>query len=224
MNKITFCLFILTFCASASFAQTLVTDDYHKFEVFGGYSNNQVDVGISDDNEDIEDFFQDREGFNGFNASAVGNVNRFLGVKGDFSAHFKSFRFDVPRVADPTVSDRFEVDGSLYNFLGGVQVKDNRIEGSRVRPFGHALIGVAHGRSEVDNDFFSSEFCAQPGIDCREEVSESSTGFAAALGGGIDIKATDRLSIRAIQVDYNPTRLNDTTQHNFRFGVGLVFH
>jgi opacity protein-like surface antigen len=215
---------LLVFCITMlssifAFAQ----DDFHKGEFSASFSNNQVDTGLSDDNEDLRDFFRDRESFNGVELSGVGNVNRYVGIKGDFSVHVKDFEFDVPQVGT-TPGTRFKVDASLYNFLGGVQVKDNSTEGSRLRPFGHALAGVAHQRAKIDTSFFSSAFCQQPGIDCREQDSESSTGFAAAIGGGLDIKATERFSIRAFQVDYNPTRLNDSMQHNFRFGVGIVFH
>jgi opacity protein-like surface antigen len=223
MNKL-FLAFCLTIISSVfALAQATPVDDYHKVEGFIGYSNNQVDTGISDDENDLQDFFGDREGFHGVNGSVVGNINRYIGIKGDVSGHFKGYEFDVPRPGT-TTTDRFKVDASLYNFLGGVQVKDNSKDGSRFRPFGHALVGVAHARAKVDNSFFTSGFCQQAGVDCREDLSESETGFAAAIGGGIDIKATDRFSIRAIQVDYNPVRINGTTQNNFRFGVGLVFH
>jgi hypothetical protein len=50
------------------------------------------------------------------------------------------------------------------------------------------------------------------------------TGFAGAFGGGLDIRASDRVDVRVIQFDYNPTRLFDSTQHNFRIGVGIVIH
>lgn len=217
---------ILLFCItmlSSIFTLAQTADDYHKFEGSVNFSNNQIDTGISDDNDDLQDFFQDREGFNGFEGSVVGNVSRYVGIKGDFSAHFKEFAFNVPQVGT-TPTARVAVDASLYNFLGGVQVKDNSKDGARFRPFGHALIGAAHRRTKLDNSFFSSAFCQQAGVDCRTGLSDSETGFAAAIGGGIDIKATNRFSIRAIQVDYNPTRFGGTFQNNFRFGVGVVFH
>lgn len=223
IKKIALCALTLAFSATLGLAQTTTGSDYHKFEVFGGYSNNQVDVGVSDDNEDIEDFFDDREGFNGFNVSAVGNFNRYLGAKVDFSGHYKNIGFQAPAVGTTPARD-FDADASLYNVLGGIQVKDNRKEGSRVRPFGHALIGVASSKVEVENAFFSSPFCAQTGVVCPIEINDRETGFAAAIGGGVDVKVTNRFSVRAIQVDYNPTRLYDSTQHNFRFGFGVVFH
>ncbi len=204
-----------------AFAQT---DDYKKAEAFVGFSNNQVDTGFSDNDNDLRDFFDERESFNGFNVSVTGNTSRYFGIKGDVSGHYKSYEFDVPRPGTVNATDRFKVDASVYNFLGGVQVKDNARDGSRFRPFGHALVGAAHARAKVDSSFFTSGFCVQPGIDCRNDLGESETGFAAAIGGGIDFRATNRLSIRAIQVDYNPNRFSGTTQHNVRFGFGLVFH
>lgn len=224
MKKLIIGAFLFALSATFSFAQTLVTDDFKKFEVFGGYSNNQVDTGANNTSgNSVQNFFNDRESFNGFNASGVGNINRYVGIKGDVSGHYKNFRVNIPAIGTVPATTA-EIDASLYNFLGGVQVKDNATEGSRLRPFGHALIGVAHARSKVDNSFFSSAFCQQPGVDCRQQISESDTGFAAAIGGGLDVKATERFSIRAIQVDYNPNRFNGSFDHNFRIGVGVVFH
>ena len=217
---------VLVFGA-AVFAQT---DDYHKGEGFVGYSNNQVETGIADDirsfnsttNTFRDDFFDNRQSFNGVTASGVYNFNRYVGARGDFSANYKKYRFNLPTLGT-SANEQGRVNASVYNFLGGVQVKDNSREGSRVRPFGHALIGVAHGRTELDNEFFSTRFCQQAGVDCRRGSSESDTGFGAAFGGGIDIKATNRLSVRALQIDYNPTHLNGRTQDNVRFGFGVVF-
>lgn len=224
MNKLilAFCLTIITSVFAA--AQTTATDDYSKVEGFIGYSNNQVDTGLSDDDNDLRDFFNDREGLHGVNGSVVGNINRYVGIKGDVSGHFKSYNFDVPRPGTTNTTDSFKVKASVYNFLAGVQVKDNTKGGSRFRPFGHALAGVAVGRTKVDSSFFTSAFCQQANVDCSEDLSDTETGFAAAIGGGIDIRATDRFSIRAIQVDYNPTRFNGSIQNNFRFGFGVVFH
>jgi hypothetical protein len=56
------------------------------------------------------------------------------------------------------------------------------------------------------------------------DFEESETGFAGAFGGGLDIRASERIDIRAFQFDYNPTRLDGSTQHNFRVGVGIVIH
>lgn len=68
-------------------------------------------------------------------------------------------------------------------------------------------------------------------------------GFAAAFGGGLDVRLNDRIDIRVIQIDYNPMRFDFSdfgaigvpgtptplgdpkrTLHNFRIGIGIVFH
>jgi len=203
---------IILACASIAAAQS----DYKKFEFFGGFSHNRVDTGLGDNDPSLGDIIDEREGFNGFEVSATGNLSRYIGLKGDFSGHFKNKTFAIPGLPGSNV----DIDSRLFNFLGGVQIKDNSTEGT-FKPFAHALAGVAHARNSVDfNDVACIAIVPSP---CSP-FTESETGFAAAIGGGLDIRASDRISIRAIQVDYNPTRLFDSTQHNFRIGVGIVFH
>ena len=205
---------IVLACASIAAAQ----NDYKKFEFCGGYSHNRVDTGIGDDEPALRDIIDEREGFHGFNTSVTGNLSRYFGVKFDFSGHFKSKR--VPIAATPN-AEAIEIDSRVFNFLGGVQIKDNSTE-STFKPFAHALVGAAHARNRVN---FSNDFCAAVfPSPCPADFTETETGFAGAFGGGIDIRVSNRVDIRAVQFDYNPTRLFDTTQHNFRIGVGIVIH
>jgi len=211
--------FILAACLAAissvaSFAQS--TDDYKKGEVFIGYSNNQVDTGV-DSGDDFESFVDDRESFHGFNASGVYNVSRYFGLKADVSGTYKNkdFNFSVP-VGTGTGNVRFDTKNSLYNFLGGVQVKDNSSD-ARFKPFAHALVGAGHQRTKIDN------VSCPTGVDCSDLFSDSETGLAGAFGGGIDIKINNKIDFRAIQVDYNPIKFDSGTQHNVRLGIGIVF-
>ena len=207
-------------CASAAMGQN---GDYRRFEFFVGYSHNRVDVGPVEDfdpDDDLEfsDIFDEREGFNGFNASVVGNFSRYVGAKFDYSFHQKSFEFGPDNTSI-----------RLQNFLGGIQIKDNSAEG-RFKPFGHALVGV--GRTSADLSEFDDQL---------EDFNDA--GFAAAIGGGIDVRLSDRVDVRVIQVDYNPMRFDFSdfgtvglpgtptftgnqkrTLHNFRIGIGIVFH
>lgn len=107
--------------------------------------------------------------------------------------------------------------------LGGVQLKDNSRE-TRFKPFAHALAGIARGRNEVDVVDEPAVCAALFPSPCPIDFTESDTGFAGAFGGGLDIRAGSRIDIRAIQFDYNPTKLFDGTQHNFRIGFGVVIH
>lgn len=190
-------------CASVSFAQS--SDDYNKFEFYGGFSHNRVDTGISDNDPDLDDVVDEREGFNGFNTSITGNFTRYLGVKGEYSFHRKSFE-------DTTGLTNITANVDLHTFVGGLQIKDNSKE-KRFKPFAHLMAGVAHSRFNLEN--------APVGL---IDFDDSDTGFAGVFGGGLDIRAGDRVDIRAIQLDYAPTRLGDEMQHNFRIGFGITIH
>jgi hypothetical protein len=204
---------LMVACASIAAAQS---NDYKKFEVFAGYSHNRVDTGLGDADPDFDDFIDEREGFHGFNVSATGNVTRYLGFKSDFSGHFKS-----QTVPFGTIANAVDIESRVYNFLGGIQVKNNSTDVT-FKPFAHALVGGGHVRAKVDisNDVCVAIFPSP----CPGDFTESETGFAGAFGGGIDIRASDRIDIRVIQVDYNPMRISGSTLHNFRIGVGIVFH
>lgn len=205
---IAFCFVALS--SLGTFAQS---NEYKKGEFFVGYSNNQVDTGVSA-NDDFSSFVDDRESFNGFNVSGVYNVSRYVGIKGDISGGYNKKRYDFNV---PAGSVGFDANSSLYNFLGGIQIKDNASE-SRVKPFAHILAGAGHGRVKVSN------LACGVGVDCSGfSGTTSETGLAGAFGGGLDVKLSNRVDLRLIQVDYNPIRFDNATTHNVRFGIGLVF-
>ena len=203
----------------AAAAQTQAVDDYKKGEFFVGYSNGQVDTGLDSGNS-ASSFFRDRANFNGVNASGVYNLSRYFGVKGDVSATFNNTRF-ADTFVDPTTgttySASFKTTNSLYNVVGGVQVKDNSREGTW-KPFAHAMVGLGHVRTKV-GDVQCTPITLCPVI----EESFSDNGLSGVIGGGLDIKVNNSIQIRAIQVDYNPLRLAGETSHNLRLGAGIVF-
>ena len=215
--------YILAACLAAissvsAFAQAQPIDEYKKAEFYVGYSNNQVDSG-ADSGDSVESFFDDRESFHGFEAAGVYNVSKYFGVKGDISGTYKNQDISFPSLVTPggTITTNFEVKRSVYNFLGGVQVKNNSSE-ARVKPFAHALVGAGHVRSKIKN-----VTCSGTSPCPVFEDTFSDTGFAGAFGGGLDIKVTNKFSVRAFQVDYNPIRIDGFTSHNVRLGAGIVF-
>lgn len=212
MSKLLLIAIVIVACAAMSFAQS--TSDYNKVEFLGGFSHNRVDTGIDDSETELSDIVNEREGFNGFNASITGNVTRYVGLKFDLAGHFKTKNFPFGQAG-------LEIDSSVFNFLGGVQLKDNSKE-TRIKPFAHALVGGARVRNKIN---FSDNFCITVfPSPCLQDSDTSETGLAGALGGGLDFRVSNRLDVRAIQFDYNPTRIADATQHNFRVGVGIVIH
>lgn len=216
MQKIVLSLCLLLAIASFALAQN-ATPDHKNGELYIGYSNGQIDNGLGDVEDDLGLDLDDRETFHGFEVAGVYNVSRYFGLKGDVSGTYsnKGYSFIVP---GPTGSGSvaFETKSSLYNFLGGMQVKDNANSG-RFKPFAHALIGAAHTRVKL------SGLGCSVGVDCSEFEGGSETNFAAALGGGIDIRLNRRVQIRVIQVDYNPIWFDGGVQKNIRLGFGFVF-
>jgi opacity protein-like surface antigen len=211
MRKLLFFAILVVATASMAFAQST---DYNKVEFYGGYSHNRVDTGISDNDPDLSDIVNEREGFNGFNTSITGNLSRYVGLKFDLAGHFKQKSFPIGAAS-------LDVDSSVFNFLGGVQIKDNSKE-TKIKPFAHALVGAARARNKGE---FSNNVCvAVFPSPCPVNFTDTDTGLAGAFGGGLDIRAGQRIDVRVIQFDYNPTRVFDATQHNFRIGAGIVFH
>ena len=208
MFRTTFIAMTILACASLAAAQS---DDYKKFDLFAGYSHNFINNTIG-----AEGFGDDPQGYPGFNASVTGNVSRYVGLKFDFSGHFKNRTI----LFGPVVNG-IDLHSRLYNILGGVQIKDNSSE-TTFKPFVHVLAGAAHMRNRVDinNDVCIAIFP----VPCPGDFTEKDTGFAAAFGGGLDVRVSDRIDIRILQLDYLPTRRFDDTQQTLRVGIGIVFH
>ena len=197
MRKLLIAAFIIACAAPFASAQTASSSDYNKLDVGVLFSHNRVDTGFDDPSRN---FITNREGFNGVNAFVKGNISRYVGLVGDYSFHRKSFNDTVGTTA-------VGVDVDLHTLMGGVEFKDNSTE-TKVKPFGRVLAGFQHARANVNG---------VTGFDT------SDNGFSAAFGGGVDFRVNPRVDIRAVQLDYNPTRFSGQTQHNFRVGVGVIF-
>lgn len=207
MNKlIVSCLLLTGLCGLVSAQQA---DNFKRTEFYVGYA-----VELADSKA------RDLRDLHGFEASAVYNFMRFVGVKGDFSATFNEqrvaqngYNLNVP------FSQTFRRSNSLINALGGVQIKDNALKG-KVKPFVHALIGTSFGNSTID------EYSCTSVQSCPFFLygSEDRNGLAAALGGGLDLKIKNGVKVRVFQVDYNPVHFSSSnTQTNVRIGAGFVF-
>lgn len=93
-----------------------------------------------------------------------------------------------------------------HTFLFGPRLT---YRGERVQPFVHVLLGGAR--------------LSTSGVVPTEAF------WAWDFGGGVDVRVADNVMFRLGQVDYFGTRfrlgsLNRSTQHNFRYSAGLVFH
>jgi len=134
--------------------------------------------------------------FHGWNASVTGNVTKRFGIVADFSGHYGS-----------------EIDGPLlvkedaHSFLFGPRVTFRR---KKVSPFVYALFGVTrfHASATVSG----------------QKLSDTDTGFSSAVGGGLDIKLNDRVSVRAFQLDYFRPNFFGEAHNRGRLAFGVVLH
>ena len=104
------------------------------------------------------------------------------------------------------VSGASNTDGrgsSMYTFMGGPRVTLRR---GRIQPYAQVLVGASRFDASVQG---------------LGNVSTNS--FAAAVGGGVDLKIANHFAIRLIQVDYLFTHPQGITQNNLRLSSGFVF-
>ena len=210
LKQATLCAVLVAVCLTITSAQTQTSGaEYHKNEFYVGYSNNQIDAG-------------NRTGLHGVEFSYTRNLSRYFGIKADLSHVTRKRELSLVRNDPIFGSYSFYQDNrrSITNVLAGVQVKDNSTE-TRFKPFAHAMVGIAHNRSSFTNFRCTSGTCPPQFVG---DFSFNDTGFAAALGGGLDIKLSRRFDLRAIQVDYNPIYSNSRVDNNVRIGVGIVIH
>lgn len=219
--------------------------DHNKVEFFGGYSIASVQPNVkaisefgmtfspcSPDatpflGENFQTSFCKRGLFQGFDTSVTYNVNRYVGIKGNVTGHFRSKPYTDDIAGSLETITRKE---SVVNYLVGLQVKDNAKKG-RIKPFAHALFGAATYNYKATN-------VAPTAPQDNFEITAKTTAFAMKFGGGIDVRVNRRMDVRLIEFDYNPVLIRDfplvgdpfgavqhnKTANNFTFGFGVVFH
>jgi opacity protein-like surface antigen len=209
---------VLMCSAAVALAQGTTADNYPKVEVFAGYSalgdasNGRISFGpttSTDSKYGTE---------TGFETSVIGNFNKHFGIKGDFSAHFGNDSGSTPVTSCPaictTVTQQFQFKTRVYNFLAGPEFKARN--SSRFTPFAYALAGVAH----------TSATFTSPGPTLNLFLKNSNNSFAMALGGGLDIRASKRVSFRG-SMDYNPVFTRDSGSDRrdlMRISLGVLIH
>lgn len=150
-------------------------------------------------------FVTNRQNLNGWEISATYHLLPLLGLTADFSDHSGS------------AISGFSSNAHQQTYLVGPQISLP----SRISPFAHALIGATH--ESISASTTSGAFPVTPG-GYNAIAATADTGFAAAIGGGIDLGVLPHISIRAIQFDYLVTHLHGNTQNQPRISAGFVLH
>jgi opacity protein-like surface antigen len=227
MNK---CIKTLTLAITVFFGASLAQaqDDYFKLEGFGGYAYMNLDRALDLDDFALNDFGKNRVNSHGFNGSVTYNFTRKWGAKFDLSLHTfgEDFTSTVTVNPGPNTSGTFKTSQNDYQYMGGIQYKNNSKDAPAFKPFGHVLAGIAQQK------FTLERVTPNP----AQLVDLDSNDFAMKLGGGIDIKVSKNIDARVFQFDYNPiwrgekevgnnfNPLNGGVRHNFMFTFGVAIH
>jgi hypothetical protein len=222
VRRFTIMLLIGT-CCSLAMAQNTRSSDDSKFELFAGYSANGYFVNestVTVQSQKVSSFFTDRAGGSkGFEISLNRNFNRYIGLKGDFSSYFETLhgRGNICQGSTCTTGNPFKVPLRSFYFTAGPEFKLRN--STRFTPFAHALVGGVASHAEF--------VITAPGI--RVSNSTTRTGFAASFGGGVDVRLSQRVSLRT-SADYTATFLAEPNpgegrpQNHVRTSVGILFH
>ncbi len=204
MTRIFFLLLIALICAPAALAQDR---DYSHYEFYVGYAYERANNGADQFDRNATatingsrvDLVSRRQGYNGFEAEFVQNLNSHIGIVASFSGTYGTTNFQ-----DRLSGRTFRAHVQRYDLMAGPRF-NWRTAG--VTPFAHALLGIENVRANFDT------------TNCTTDRSE--TGFAMAFGAGLDVHAGEHLDVRAIQVDYLPTFFGGKRQDNIRASAGI---
>jgi hypothetical protein len=93
------------------------------------------------------------------------------------------------------VSGLYKNGSSLYTYMFGPRYSF-RMGNDRFKPFVHVLVGG----------------------------TAPTPAFAYAIGGGLDVKVNDRISVRVIQADFVQIRNGGSALNSSRYSFGVVFN
>ena len=152
---------------------------------------------------------------NGGGGSVGINLGDYLTLKGEFEGYVTTtYTFHLPPSAY-SAGGTFQSEGTMVSYLFGPQFN---VPLTKKRVFGEALFGGANTGA------YGSLFRAA-GV---RGLSAHTSGFAMAIGGGVDFQVSKHLAVRPAQLDYFLTRyewkqIGINNQSNFRYQAGLIF-
>ncbi|WP_263353145.1 OmpA family protein [Acidicapsa acidisoli] len=150
---------------------------------------------------------------NGGSTSIAFNLNRYLGIVGDFGG-FNDTELNLLGANPSTTPDS---SGTVFTYLFGPRFSFRKYD--RITPFVQVLFGGVHA-SEVTLSSCSGAACT---------LLPAEDTFSMAAGGGLDIKIHRHFALRIIQAEYLGTRFENhtigatATQNDIRLSSGIVF-
>jgi opacity protein-like surface antigen len=190
----------------------IAQDSTPKVQVFGGFSLMHQETGqLNGTNLDVAlhepgGTFSPENNFEGWNAEAQYNANRWIGIVADFGG-----RYGSPITASSISKVSALPDGTAYSFLVGPVISYRRYK--KITPYAHGLFGV--DRTALK----SSTIGGLPTP--VTSASANYTDFVYAGGAGLDYKLTQHFALRLAQVDYFHTSVNLNKLYQSAFGPGI---
>jgi opacity protein-like surface antigen len=207
-----------------------VAADVPKVEVFGGYSIQRLGMsdassayfpGLGDVSDSGLSIFAESTKYQkyGFNSSFTYNANSVLGLEAAFkynTGNTLNMQIQIPLYLDEQSgysSDSIRVSEKYqdFAFLAGPRFAYRK--NKTVTPFAHALMGFDHAKVTDSASYFGESL----NVDTLKD-----TGFAAVVGGGIDLNVQKNFAVRLIQADYFLTKHLDQTWNNMSLSSGIV--
>lgn len=175
-----------------------------KAELFAGYSFTNQDLSPS-----LKPLGLDRVNAHGWDAALTYRATKVFGIKADFAGAYSGLNTAGVNIGNL----------HMHTFLFGPQL---RVPGeARFSPFVHALFGVAHGTAKP-----SSAVVATLGA---TSFNFSDNAFAMKLGGGVDIRLTEKIAWRSevgllhTRFDFKSLGDDNNTQNHVQMSTGVVF-
>ena len=177
-----------------------------RLELFLGYSYVRAVPALADGNRLVW--------LNGGSTSVAFNMNRYLGLVGDFGAYTNSqMRFTG------AYTSTLDVDNpniAVLSYLFGPRLSFRQHD--RFTPFAQALFGGVHANRVT-----------LKGCTTNCTLLPAQDSFAMTAGGGLDLRVHRHIAIRLIQAEYLMTRFpsyttgSAGTQNDMRLSAGVVF-
>lgn len=189
--------------------------DEGNWQLFGGYSYFRAET-----EPQLAPFGLDHINANGWEASVTNYPWNWFGATFDVSGAYANPTLKVPAnyfgpgLPPSNISESNLIHTSAYTLMFGPSVAYRKSKA--VQPFAHFLLGGVFAKASL-----TGRGAALVG----STYATSDWSFGYALGGGADIRITDKIAIRG-QGDWIRSsfqNLNNDRQNNIRVSAGVVY-
>lgn len=185
--------FLLLVALLFTFPQLVRAQHFDGIEVFGGYSYLQDNLSSTYSPFYVVPFGNDFH-LNGWQASVTERASDWIGLVQEFGGYYGNENL---LGADNHFSSFSILSGPRFYYPG--------FKG--VTPFAHALFGYDQTTVKLTGQGYSA----------------TSSSYAMAFGGGLDVDIRRSFAIRLFQVDYYRPSLFGSSQNDMRVTAGFVF-